>query len=137
TVVPGVTSPLAGPAAAGIPATHRGVSQEGHAVSAHVAPSDDRSTVDWAALARSRATNVVLMGVERAGAVADAPSAGRRPADTPERALPEAEVRPPAVLIVGEVVDVARERDILHKGPGGSAERPGAGSAGSGGGRGH
>jgi len=159
TVVPGVTSALAGPAAAGIPATHRGVSQEVHVVSAHVAPSDERSTVDWSALARSRGTIVVLMGVERAGAVAEALIAGGRPADTPvaavqeatlpsqrtvtatlgtaERALREAEVRPPAVLIVGEVVDVARELDILHKGPGGSAERPGAGSAGSGGGRGH
>ncbi|PSL00836.1 uroporphyrin-III C-methyltransferase/precorrin-2 dehydrogenase/sirohydrochlorin ferrochelatase [Murinocardiopsis flavida] len=138
TVVPGVTSALAAPASAGIPVTQRGVAQDLHIVSAHVAPDDDRSTVDWAALARSHGTIVVLMGVERLGAIAAALIRDGRAADTPaavvqEATLPaqrtvvatlatiaaaaeDAGARPPAVVVIGDVVDVARELDILHMG---------------------
>ncbi|RCV49334.1 uroporphyrinogen-III C-methyltransferase [Marinitenerispora sediminis] len=138
TVVPGVTSALAGPAAAGIPATHRGVAQDVHIVSAHVAPGDERSTVDWAALARSRGTIVALMGVERIDRIARALIDGGKAPDTPvavvqeatlptqrtvtatletvHRAVAEAGVRPPAVVVIGEVVAVARDLDILHEG---------------------
>ncbi|WP_270678025.1 uroporphyrinogen-III C-methyltransferase [Nocardiopsis suaedae] len=148
TVVPGVTSALAAPASVGVPPTHRGVSQEVHVVSAHVAPDDERSTVDWAALARSNGTIVVLMGVERAEAVAEALVRHGRAPSTPVAAvqdatlptqrttaatletagtvLREAGVRPPAVLVIGEVVDAARELDILHWGAGEPAGRAGS-----------
>ncbi|MFC7328783.1 uroporphyrinogen-III C-methyltransferase [Marinactinospora rubrisoli] len=138
TVVPGVTSALAGPAAAGIPATHRGVAQDVHIVSAHVAPGDERSTVDWAALARSHGTIVALMGVERIDRIARALLDGGRAPDTPvavvqdatlptqrtitatlgtvHQAATDAGVRPPAVVVIGEVVNVARDLDILHGG---------------------
>ncbi|MBQ1083339.1 uroporphyrinogen-III C-methyltransferase [Nocardiopsis sp. B62] len=136
--VPGVTSALAGPASAGIPATHRGVAQDVHIVSAHVAPDDARSTVDWAGLARAGGTLVVLMGVQRIEAIADALVEHGRSPDTPvavvqEATLPgqrtvtgtladiaasvrSAQVRPPAVVIIGEVVKTARDLDILHTG---------------------
>jgi len=138
TVVPGVTSALAAPASAGIPVTHRGVAQHLHIVSAHVPPGDERSTVDWAALARSGGTIVVLMGVERIGRIASAlVEYGRDPRtpiavvqdatlptqttlvatlETVEEAAQEAGVRHPAVLVIGEVVDTARELDILPRG---------------------
>ncbi|WP_449385136.1 uroporphyrinogen-III C-methyltransferase [Cellulomonas soli] len=58
-VVPGVTSAIAVPAAAGIPVTHRGVARSFAVVSAH-----DEDT-DWAALARFDGTLVLLMGVGR------------------------------------------------------------------------
>ncbi|MFE1099926.1 uroporphyrinogen-III C-methyltransferase [Nocardiopsis alba] len=138
TVVPGVTSALAAPAAAGVPATHRGVAQDIHIVSAHVAPDDPRSTVDWAGLARAHGTVVALMGVERIEAVTEALIAHGRSEDTPvavvqEATLPgqrtvtgtladiaatvrSAGVRPPAVVIIGEVVKTARDLDILHTG---------------------
>ena len=51
TVVPGVTSAVGVPGAAGIPVTHRGITQEFRVVSAHLPPDDPRSTVDWAELA--------------------------------------------------------------------------------------
>ncbi|WP_047871645.1 uroporphyrinogen-III C-methyltransferase [Nocardiopsis sp. RV163] len=136
--VPGVTSALAAPASAGIPATHRGVAQDLHIVSAHVPPGDVRSTVDWAGLARADGTVVVLMGVERIGAIAEALVSHGRSADTPAAVVQEATlpgqrtvtgtlatitaaarsagVRPPAVLIIGEVVKTARDLDILHTG---------------------
>lgn len=62
-VVPGVTSSVAGPALAGIPLTHRTLVQGFTVVSAHVAPGDPRSTLDWGAIARANTTIVILMGV--------------------------------------------------------------------------
>ncbi len=62
-VIPGVSSALAAPAAAGIPLTHRSLTQGFIVVSGHVEPGDPRSTVDWSALATSGLTLVVLMGL--------------------------------------------------------------------------
>ena len=69
TVVPGVTSAVAVPASAWVPVTHRGVAQEFHVVSVHVAPGDERSTVNWKLLGWQPGTLVLLMAVERLGAV--------------------------------------------------------------------
>ncbi len=51
TVIPGLTSPIAVPALAGIPVTHRGVAHEFTVVSGHLPPGHDGSLVDWDALA--------------------------------------------------------------------------------------
>lgn len=124
TVVPGITSSIAAPSAAGIPVTHRGVTHEFVVVSGHVAPGHPDSLVDWDALGRLRGTVVVLMAVERLAAIAEALIAGGRPAETPAAvvenattggqrtvrgtlatiaaAAAAANVVPPAVLVVGE-----------------------------------
>ena len=52
-VIPGVSSAIAVPAIAGIPVTHRGLTQAFTVVSGHVPPGHPDSTVDWAALARA------------------------------------------------------------------------------------
>ncbi|WP_040159026.1 uroporphyrinogen-III C-methyltransferase [Nigerium massiliense] len=62
--VPGVTSAVAAPQLAGIPVTHRSLSQGFTVVSGHVPPGDARSQLDWGALARTRTTLVILMGVK-------------------------------------------------------------------------
>jgi len=131
TVVPGVSSVGAVPAAAGVPLTHRGVAQEFHVVSAHVAPGDERSTVDWAALGASRATLVLLMAVEylpditetllrhgRNGqtpvsVIADGTLPSQRTInarlDTVARDAAGAGLTPPAVVVVGEVVTISEQ----------------------------
>jgi uroporphyrin-III C-methyltransferase/precorrin-2 dehydrogenase/sirohydrochlorin ferrochelatase len=131
TVVPGVSSAVAVPAAAGVPLTHRGIAQEFHVVSAHVAPDDERSAVDWRALAASSATLVLLMATEHLQAVADtlirhgrhartpvsAISDGTLPSqrtinarlDTVARDCARAGLRPPAVVVVGEVVTISEQ----------------------------
>ena len=48
-VVPGVSSAIAGPALAGVPLTHRQLTQGFTVVSGHVAPNDPASTLDWTA----------------------------------------------------------------------------------------
>ncbi|MER5771228.1 uroporphyrinogen-III C-methyltransferase [Streptomyces sp. NPDC001985] len=130
TVVPGISSSISVPAAAGIPVTHRGVAHEFTVVSGHVAPDDDRSLVDWPALARLRGTLVVLMGVDKIGAIARTLVANGRAPHTPVALIQEGttaaqrrvdatlatvadtvvaeEVRPPAVIVIGEVVTVGR-----------------------------
>ncbi|MHB1474734.1 MAG: uroporphyrinogen-III C-methyltransferase, partial [Dermatophilaceae bacterium] len=82
-VIPGVTSAVAAPELAGIPLTHRGVSQGFTVVSGHAAPDDLRSTLDWAALARGGTTLVVLMGVETLGSIVGALVDAGRDGDTP------------------------------------------------------
>lgn len=142
-VVPGVTSVTAVPAAAGVPVTHRGLTQQFHVVSAHVPPGDPRSTVDWAALGRSGGTLIVLMAVERVGAIAEVLMRHERGPDTPvcvvqdgtlatQRVLTATlatvadevagqDIRPPAVVVIGDVVNVAREIGVLRSTRGGAA----------------
>jgi uroporphyrin-III C-methyltransferase / precorrin-2 dehydrogenase / sirohydrochlorin ferrochelatase len=138
TVVPGVTSAVAVPAAAGVPVTHRGVAQEFHVVSVHVAPGDERSTVNWPALAASRGTLILLMAVERLAAVAETLIRNGRAGTTPVSVIENGTlptqrtivatldtvaprvfkegVRPPAVVVIGEVVNVAAEIAELMRG---------------------
>ncbi|GAA3194878.1 MULTISPECIES: uroporphyrinogen-III C-methyltransferase [Streptomyces] len=128
TVVPGISSTISVPGAAGIPVTHRGVAHEFTVVSGHVAPDDERSLVDWPALARLRGTLVVLMGVGNSAAIAATLMAHGRSGDTPAAVVQEGTtaaqrrvdatlatlgekvrtegVRPPAVLVIGDVVAV-------------------------------
>jgi uroporphyrin-III C-methyltransferase / precorrin-2 dehydrogenase / sirohydrochlorin ferrochelatase len=70
-VVPGVTSAVAVPALAGVPVTHRGVSQGFSVVSGHLPPGHPDSTIDWPALARSGTTIVCLMAVHTLADIAD------------------------------------------------------------------
>ncbi|MFF0721385.1 uroporphyrinogen-III C-methyltransferase [Micromonospora sp. NPDC003816] len=126
TVVPGVTSSIAAPAAAGVPVTHRGVAHEFTVVSGHVAPDSPDSLVRWEALAGLRGTLVILMGLKNLPAITATLLAHGRPADTPaavvqeattgsERvvratlgevaaAVADAGLRPPAVVVLGDVV---------------------------------
>ena len=128
TVVPGVTSATAVPAAAGIPVTHRGVAHELVVVSGHLPPDHPESLVDWSALARLRGTLCVLMGLTHLRAITAQLLAHGRPPGTPAAAVragttagqqtvrsdlasladavEAAGLRPPAVVVIGNVVDV-------------------------------
>jgi uroporphyrin-III C-methyltransferase/precorrin-2 dehydrogenase/sirohydrochlorin ferrochelatase len=128
TVVPGISSSISVPSAVGIPVTHRGVAHEFTVVSGHVAPDDPRSLVDWKSLARLRGTLVILMGVDKIGAIAEALVAHGKAPDTPLALVQEGttaaqrrvdatlatvaetvraqDVRPPAVIVIGDVVAV-------------------------------
>ncbi|MFC4628823.1 uroporphyrinogen-III C-methyltransferase [Promicromonospora alba] len=117
-VVPGVTSAVSVPAAAGIPVTHRGVARGFSVLTGHDGAADVPGGPDH--------TLVLLMGVTRLAETADALVTADRPADTPvalvedgfgprqrvtvgtladiaERAAAVG-VRPPAVIVVGAVV---------------------------------
>lgn len=125
TVVPGVTSAISVPAAAGVPVTHRAVNHEFVVVSGHVAPGHPESLVNWDALAALNGTIVLLMAVERIEQFAKVLIDGGRPAHTPvlvvqhgttdEQRVLRADlataperirsqgIRPPAIIVIGPV----------------------------------
>jgi uroporphyrin-III C-methyltransferase/precorrin-2 dehydrogenase/sirohydrochlorin ferrochelatase len=127
TVVPGVTSAIAVPAVAGVPVTHRAVAHEFTVVSGHVAPDSPASLVRWESLAGLRGTLVILMGLKNLAAISATLVAHGRPAETPAAVVQEgttggqrllrstlgavaqdvvaAGLRPPAVVVIGDVVD--------------------------------
>ena len=131
-VVPGVTSAIAVPAYAGIPVTHRGITQDFAVVSAHLDPSHPGATVDWESMARGTGTLVLLMAVAHLESVAAELIKRGRDATTPVAVICEgtmpgqrvltstlaevaaeadrAGIRPPAVVVIGDVV---RLRDLL------------------------
>jgi uroporphyrin-III C-methyltransferase len=80
-IVPGVSSVMAAPAAAGIPVTHRGVSASFTVVTGHRQRGE--TAVNWHALAQAGGTIVVLMGVAQRGSIAAALMEGGLAADTP------------------------------------------------------
>lgn len=70
-VVPGISSALAAPAAAGVPVTHRGLSADVTIVSGHLDPGPSGSS-DWSWLATGPSTLVLLMAMGRLGSIAQA-----------------------------------------------------------------
>ena len=130
-VVPGVTSAIAAPAYAGIPVTHRDLTSHVIFFTGHEDPEKAESSIDFAALAKLGGTQVMLMGVERIGAIAQEMMAhGVRP-DLPvalvrwgttgrqatlrgtlqniaQRVLEE-DFAPPAVAVFGEVASLGQE----------------------------
>ncbi len=128
-VVPGVTSAIAGPAVAGIPLTHRGIAADFTVVSAHLGEKSE-STVDWESLARGSSTLVLLMAMDRLALIGKMLISHGRAPDTPVAVIQEATLpsqrtvvstldgvadavaaaglRPPAVVVVGEVVRLHR-----------------------------
>ncbi|MEY2577501.1 MAG: uroporphyrinogen methyltransferase / synthase [Verrucomicrobiota bacterium] len=69
-IVPGVSSAIAGPAYAGIPVTHRGKNSHVTFFTGHEDPEKSGSAIDFSALEKLGGTQVMLMGVERIGAIA-------------------------------------------------------------------
>lgn len=138
-VVPGVTSAVAVPAYAGIPVTHRDVASSLSIITGHEDPQKGFSSLDWANLAAARGTRVFLMGVGSLQGIAQNLLEHGCPPATPVAlirwgTLPEQEslvgpleeiaakaeaqgFRPPAVLVVGEVVRLREQLQWVEKRP--------------------
>ncbi len=133
-VVPGVSSVTAGPAYAGIPVTSRGVASSFAAATGREAPGKERRHVYYGRLMKAVDTLVVVMGVGNLEAIVremleegvppSLPVAIVEKASTPAQRVVvgtlgdivekarEAGVKPPAVIVFGEVV---RLRDRLWR----------------------
>jgi uroporphyrin-III C-methyltransferase len=137
-LVPGITSAIAVPGAVGIPVTHRRYASSVTILTGHEDPEKEGSAIDWENLAGNRGTLVILMGVKNLPAIAEnLVLHGRDPA-TPvaiiERGMRpdqrvttgtlatiagiarERRVRPPAVIVIGDVVRLYREGEpgLVH-----------------------
>lgn len=127
-IVPGITAATGCAAFAGIPLTHRDWAQSVTFATGHL--KDGLQDLDWAGLARPHQTVVFYMGVSAAAGIADALITHGRATETPVAVIyhgtrPDQKVliatlktlaqkinaeglKPPALLIVGEVVQLYR-----------------------------
>ena len=127
-VIPGLSSVTSAPALAGIPLTHRGVAQSFTVIPGHLRPGDPRSTVDWAGLASSAETLVLLMVVGNLASIAaclldngrspTTPAACIQQAATPHQRVvrctladlaatgADQKVENPAVIVIGPTVPI-------------------------------
>ena len=134
-VIPGVTSSIGVPGTVGIPVTHRGVSAAFAVFAAHEAEDAAGPAVDWHVAARIP-TAVFLMGVERLPTIVAKLTAHGRRVDTPVAVIERGtldeqrvtigtlgtilartkDVRPPATIVVGDVVSVRESVLALQSG---------------------
>jgi uroporphyrinogen III methyltransferase/synthase len=125
-VVPGITSAIAAPAYAGIPLTHRGCASSVAVVTGHEDPAKEVMVVNFKKIAQSVDTTVCLMGVGRMDTILEQIRMSGKSPETPVAIVErgtyahqkvvegtlntilskarKAGVKPPAVIVVGEVV---------------------------------
>lgn len=130
-VIPGISSATAAPLLAGIPLTHRGLTQHFVVAAAHVPPGDPRSSIDWRGIASGGGTLVLMMAVENRAVIAEELMAGGMASTTPVAVIQDAStknqkvifsdlaglgdraIQPPAVIVIGEVVARAQTLESL------------------------
>ena len=133
-VIPGITSAISVPELAGIPPTHRKISQDLHIVTGHTAEEEN---VNYKALAQEKGTLVFLMGVGNIEKIANrlmefgkdenTPVAFIENGSTPKERITktilknayttvvEENVKPPAIIVMGEVVSLDFRGTIHNK----------------------
>ena len=139
-VVPGITAALAAGSYAGISITHRRFASAVALVTGHEEPDKVTSALDWEALARFPGTLVIYMGVTTAATWTAALLAAGKPPATPaailrrcslpdqqtvhcrldevaDRLTPATKLRPPVIVIVGEVTRLADQMSWFDKRP--------------------
>lgn len=138
-IIPGISSSIAAPCYAGIPVTHRAVATAFMVITGHEDPTKTETQVDWKQVAGFFGTRVILMGVERIGEIAgqlmkhgaspNLPVAMVRWGTTAQHrtitgtlatiagVAAQAEFKPPAVTIIGEVVKLRETLNWFERRP--------------------
>lgn len=138
-VIPGVTSAIAAPAYAGIPVTHRDHTSFVSFITGHEDPTKKDTSMQWDVYAKSNATLVFLMGVKNLENIVKNLVAHGKPADTPIALVrwgtttrqqtvtgtletivdlvKAAQLKSPAIIIIGHVVSLRKELAWFDKRP--------------------
>lgn len=138
-IVPGVSSFVAAPTYAGIPVTHREHSSKLSIITGHEDPAKSTATIDWHVVAQEPGTKVVMMGTERMGQIAEQLIAGGMNPETPVAMIrwgttgrqqtvegtlrtigavaAQAQLQPPTVAIIGDVVKLRTKLNWFEKRP--------------------
>jgi uroporphyrinogen III methyltransferase / synthase len=138
-IVPGVTSAIAVPSYAGIPLTHRDYTATVAFITGNEDPAKDRSNIDWKKISTGAGTLVFLMGIGNLEAITGELIKNGRSPDTPvaiihkgtvpeQRTLEgtlgsissvakEKGVKPPGIIVVGDVVRLRNELNWFEKRP--------------------
>ena len=134
-VVPGITAGIGGLAYAGIPVTHRDTNQVVTFLTGHDQNGLVPDAIDWDAVAKGSPVIVMYMAMKHIGGIADSLIAAGRRADEPlafvcnaatkdqlvlettigaaARDAEAADIEPPAIVVVGEVVRLRSGLDWL------------------------
>ncbi|WP_184218829.1 uroporphyrinogen-III C-methyltransferase [Paenochrobactrum gallinarii] len=134
-IVPGVTAGIGGLAYAGIPATHRTVNQSVTFLTGHDANGVMPDKIDWHGIARGSPVIVMYMAMKHIGEITRRLIEAGRAADEAmafvcnaslknqfvlettlekaEKAVRDAGLQPPAIVVVGEVVKLRESLDWL------------------------
>ncbi len=138
-VVPGVSSFVAVPGYAGVPLTHRALCSRLTLITGHEDPAKEETMIDWAQVARTPGTKVIMMGTDRIGQIAQKLVAEGMGASTPvamvqwgttrrqrsvtgtlgsiaEVAARE-KIGPPTVAVIGEVVNLRHKLNWFERQP--------------------
>jgi uroporphyrin-III C-methyltransferase len=129
-IIPGVSSSVVAPMYAGIPLTHRDYASSVAIVTGHQAGDGER-TIEWTKIANAVDTIVILMGIESLEAIIEKLLKGGIKPTTPvaiiekgtskqQRSITgtietiikdskEATIKPPAVIVIGGVVNLGRK----------------------------
>lgn len=135
-VVPGVTSAIGGLTYAGIPVTHRDYASSFHVVTGHLRADKAKDPINWQALAQLEGTIVILMGVSNLEHISNELIRYGKAATTPVaivmwasrnnqrvvtgtlqnivQVAKEQQVKPPALIVVGEVVRLHKLLDFTQ-----------------------
>ncbi len=138
-VVPGISSAIAVPAYAGIPVTHRDATSSFAVITGHEKPGKEVSSINWELISTGIGTLVFLMGVENLEYIVNNLMENGRSPETPvalirRGTMPDQEVvsgrlndivarvreaglKPPAIIVVGETVDLRQELGWWETGP--------------------
>ncbi|HIJ59270.1 MAG TPA: uroporphyrinogen-III C-methyltransferase [Nitrospirae bacterium] len=138
-IIPGVSSAVAAPAYAGIPVTHRKLSSSFAVITGNEDLTKPESTIDWEHFARGFDTLIFLMGIKNIAKITqkliengkspDTPTAVVRWGTRPDQKtvvstlnsiaeiIKEEHIRPPAVMIVGNVVSLRETLKWYEKQP--------------------
>ena len=128
-IIPGITSAIGVPTAAGLPITHRGIATSFTVVTGHEDPTKEKRQVHWDYKAD---TLIILMGVGNLKKNTKE-LMKYRPADTPVCAIENGttkneritfatledihtkDIKPPAIIIIGHIVDLYKK--IIEEDP--------------------
>jgi uroporphyrinogen III methyltransferase/synthase len=138
-IVPGVSSSVAAPAYAGIPLTHRLYSSSFAVIPGYEDTTKKESSIDWSKLSTSVGTLIFLMAVKNIDMVTQKLIENGRSSDTPVAVIrwgtrpeqktitgtlknivdlvKERDIKPPAVMVVGDVVNLRESLKWYEKKP--------------------
>lgn len=138
-VIPGVTSGIAALTYAGIPATHRGDATSVSFITGHEDPSKTKSGLNWPAISQINGTLVFYMGVKNLPNIVKNLCGNGKPPETPVavvrwgtlpgqqvvtgtletivETVEKAQIKPPALIVVGEVIQFRDKMNWFEKKP--------------------
>ena len=138
-IIPGITSGIAAAAYAGIPATHRDCGPTLTLITGHESADKPQTDIDWESLARLKGSLIFYMGVKNLEKISSRLIHFGKAPSTPvalirlgttyqqetvvgtleniEQRVHQAKIQPPALIVVGEVVNYREQLQWFEKMP--------------------